>query len=85
MKQKCVFLDRDGTINIDKNYLYKKDDFEYLPGALQGLKNLCDNNFLLFIITNQSGIARGFYSKEDTYYSKYIFLKESIRKLLDSV
>ena len=50
MKQKCVFLDRDGTINIDKNYLYKKDDFEYLPGALQGLKNLCDNNFLLFII-----------------------------------
>ena len=65
MKNKAIFLDRDGTINIDKNYLYKKEEFEYLPGALQGLKNLTDANFLLFIITNQSGIARGFYSEAD--------------------
>lgn len=63
--RKAVFLDRDGTINIDKNYLYKIDDFEYLPGVKEGLKKLCDVGFLLIIITNQSGIGRGYYTEED--------------------
>lgn len=62
---KAVFLDRDGTINIDKDYLYRKEDFEYIPGAVEGLKKLYDAGYLLIIITNQSGIARGFYTEED--------------------
>ncbi len=62
---KAVFLDRDGTINVDKDYLYKQEDFEYLPGAIESLKRLDEAGFLLIVITNQSGIARGYYSEKD--------------------
>lgn len=62
---KAIFLDRDGTINVEKNYLYKIEDFEFLPGVIQGLKLLQDAGFLLIVITNQSGIARGLYREED--------------------
>lgn len=62
---KAVFLDRDGTINVDKDYLYKIDDFEYLPGAVEGLKLLQELGYLLIVVTNQSGIARGFYTEKD--------------------
>lgn len=63
--RKIAFLDRDGTINIDKEYLYKIEDFEFIPGVIEGLKTLQDNDYLLVIITNQSGIARGYYSEDD--------------------
>lgn len=62
---KAVFLDRDGTINVDKNYIYKPEDFEFLDGAVEGLRMLQNMGFLLVIITNQSGIARGYYTEED--------------------
>lgn len=62
---RAVFLDRDGTINIDKDYLYKIEDFTYLSGAKDGLKILQDAQFLLIVVTNQSGIARGYYTEED--------------------
>ena len=62
---KAVFLDRDGTINREKNYLYKAEDFEFLPGVIEALKILQDAGFLLIIITNQSGIARGYYGEAD--------------------
>ena len=62
---KAIFLDRDGTINVEKYYLHKIEDFEFLPGAIEALKMLQDAGFLLIIITNQSGIARGYYSEED--------------------
>ena len=62
---KAIFLDRDGTINVEKHYLYKIEDFEFLPGAIDALKKLQGAGFLLVILTNQSGIARGYYSEED--------------------
>ena len=62
---KAIFLDRDGTINIDNNYIYKPEDFIFIDGAVEGLKKLQDRGFLLVIITNQSGIARGYYSEND--------------------
>lgn len=62
---KAVFLDRDGTINREKHYLYKVSDFEYLRGAVEGLKKLSDMGYLLVVITNQSGIARGYYTEQD--------------------
>lgn len=65
MKQKAIFLDRDGTINVEKNYLYKIEEFEYLDGVKEGLRLLQNEGYMLVIITNQSGIARGFYSEED--------------------
>lgn len=65
MGNKAVFLDRDGTINADKNYLYRAEDFEFLPGAVEAMRMLQSHGFLLIIITNQSGIARGYYTEND--------------------
>lgn len=76
---KAAFLDRDGTINIDKDYLYKAEDFEYLPGAVEGLRFLQERGFLLVVITNQSGIARGYYTEED-YLALDHWMKEDLAK-----
>lgn len=62
---KAIFLDRDGTINVEKNYLHKIEDFEFLPGAIDGLKLLYGAGYFLIIITNQSGIGRGYYTEEE--------------------
>lgn len=65
MKQKAIFLDRDGVINIEKEYLYKIEDFEFIDGVIESLKYLQTLGYKLFVITNQSGIGRGYYTKED--------------------
>jgi histidinol-phosphate phosphatase family protein len=59
MKKKAVFLDRDGTIIVDKHYLNDPSGVEFLPHAIEGLRDLKKNNFLLVVVTNQSGVARG--------------------------
>ena len=61
---KAVFFDRDGTINVDKQYLYRIEDFEFLPDVPQVLGELRKRGYLLILITNQSGIARGYYTIE---------------------
>jgi D-glycero-D-manno-heptose 1,7-bisphosphate phosphatase len=63
--RRAVFLDRDGTINVEKDYLYRIADFEFIPGVPQALKLLQDAGFLLVVVTNQSGVARGYYSLDD--------------------
>ena len=65
MKNKFVLLDRDGVINIEKSYLYKIEDFEYEKNVIKGLKELRDLGYKFAIITNQAGIARGYYTEED--------------------
>lgn len=64
-KIKALFLDRDGVINIDYGYVYKKENFIFSEGIFKLLKLFSDNNYLLFIVTNQSGIGRGYYTEED--------------------
>ncbi len=59
---KAVFLDRDGTINVEKDYLIHVDDFEFIPGVPGALKKLQQAGFLLVVVTNQSGIARGYFN-----------------------
>jgi len=63
--QKAAFLDRDGVINKDIGYLHKISDFEWVEGAKESIKFLKDSGFLVIVITNQSGVGRGFYSQED--------------------
>lgn len=63
--QKAIFLDRDGTLNVDTGYVFRRADWQWLPGAKEGLKILADAGFLLLVVSNQSGIARGFYTKDD--------------------
>ncbi|GFO54682.1 D,D-heptose 1,7-bisphosphate phosphatase [Geomonas sp. Red276] len=62
-KRKAVFLDRDGTINVDVDYLSRVEQFEFIPGAPQALKSLQDAGFMLVVVTNQSGIGRGLYDE----------------------
>ena len=61
---KALFLDRDGIINIDHSYVYKIEDFEFVEGIFDLVKRFADNGYLIFIITNQSGIGRGYYTEE---------------------
>jgi len=63
-KIKALILDRDGTLIEDKNYAYKIEDLELLPGVIDGLKIL-QEEFIFFIVTNQSGIGRGYYTEDD--------------------
>ena len=62
---RAIFLDRDGTINREKHYLYRQEDFEWLPGAKEAIRIFGQLGYKVFIITNQSGIARGYYTEED--------------------
>ena len=64
MAHKAIFLDRDGTINIDHGYVHKIDDFQFIEGVGKALKQLQDKGYLLVLVTNQSGIARGYFSEE---------------------
>ena len=78
MKKKCVFLDRDGVINVDNvNYTYKVEEFKIIDGVIPALKMLKEAGYLLIIITNQSGIAKGIYQHEDVYKCHDYFDQES--------
>jgi D-glycero-D-manno-heptose 1,7-bisphosphate phosphatase len=59
---RAIFLDRDGTLIAEKNYLCRAEDVEIFPGASGALKKLCDAGFKLFIVTNQSGVGRGYFT-----------------------
>lgn len=63
MKRRAIFLDRDGTLNVDVGYPHRVDDLTLVPNAAAGLRNLQEQGFLLLIATNQSGIARGLFDE----------------------
>ena len=66
---KAIILDRDGTINIDKGYVCKIEDFEFIKGTFEALR-LLQKEYKLFIFTSQSGIGRGYYSENDFLKTK---------------
>ncbi|MFX0076282.1 MAG: D-glycero-alpha-D-manno-heptose-1,7-bisphosphate 7-phosphatase [Candidatus Hermodarchaeota archaeon] len=71
-RKKAIILDRDGVLIEDKDYAYKIEDLEVLPGVIEGLKSL-QGNFLYFIVTNQAGIGKGYYTLEDFHkYNNYL-------------
>lgn len=61
----AVFLDRDGTINVEKEYLYKAEEFEFTPRAVEAIRILNQAGYLVVVVTNQSGVARGYYTEDD--------------------
>ena len=62
---KVIFLDRDGTINVDHGYVHAIKDWQFVPGAIEGLQQLQAAGYTLTIITNQSGIAQDMYTMQD--------------------
>jgi D-glycero-D-manno-heptose 1,7-bisphosphate phosphatase len=64
-KNKAVFLDRDGVINVDTGYIYKIKDFYFQEGIFTLLKKLQNLGYLLIVVTNQSGIGRKYYNESD--------------------
>lgn len=61
---KAIFLDRDGTLNIDYGYVHEIDNFKFIDGAIDALRELKKMGYMLVLVTNQSGIARGYFSEE---------------------
>jgi D-glycero-D-manno-heptose 1,7-bisphosphate phosphatase len=61
-KNRAVFLDRDGTINVEKGYVHKIEDFEFIPDTPRAIKLLKNAGFIVIVVTNQSGVARGYYT-----------------------
>ncbi|MGD9639814.1 MAG: D-glycero-alpha-D-manno-heptose-1,7-bisphosphate 7-phosphatase, partial [Synergistaceae bacterium] len=64
---KFIILDRDGTIIQDKNYLHDPDQVFLLPGVVKGLKKLSHKGFKFIVLTNQSGIGRGYFKESDMF------------------
>ncbi len=62
---KAVFFDRDGTLNVDIAYLHRPEDFIWIEGAKEAIKYVNDRGYLAILVTNQSGVARGYYPEED--------------------
>jgi D,D-heptose 1,7-bisphosphate phosphatase len=76
---KALFLDRDGTINVDRDYLYKIEEFELVPGIIELVKAAMLKSYLVIVATNQSGIARGMYKVEDMH-RLHEYMKEEFAK-----
>jgi len=64
MSRRAVFLDRDGTLNVEKEYLHRAEDWEWVPGAIEAIRLLNQAGFVVIVTTNQSGVARGYYNEQ---------------------
>ncbi|MCK1594672.1 HAD-IIIA family hydrolase [Bradyrhizobium sp. 164] len=67
LRRPAVFFDRDGVLNIDKAYVHRIEDFEWVNGAREAIKLCNDRGYYAFVVTNQSGIARGYYGVDDVH------------------
>lgn len=77
--KKAIFLDRDGVINVEKNYLYKPEDFEFIDGIFEALRAFAKLGYIFVVVTNQSGIGRGYYSLEE-FHSLTLWMVEQFAK-----
>lgn len=63
--EKVIFLDRDGTINKEVNYLHRTADLILLPGVIKAVERLNNAGYMVIVVTNQAGVARGYYTEEE--------------------
>lgn len=85
--RKAAFIDRDGVINVDRAYVHRIEDFQLIPGAVEAMGRLQQAGYLLVLITNQSGIARGLFTEAD-YHRLDGYIRERLAQSgvsLDSV
>jgi len=78
-KKPAVFLDRDGVINHDFGYVHKQKDFKFKKGVIEGLKHLSKKNYLIFLVTNQAGIAKGIFKEEDFFKLQFYLSKKLLK------
>jgi D-glycero-D-manno-heptose 1,7-bisphosphate phosphatase len=76
----AVFLDRDGTLIEEKEYLHRPEQVVIFPGTARALRALTDAGFLLFIVSNQSGVGRGYFTMQDVDRVNQHLLKELARE-----
>lgn len=67
LRRPAVFFDRDGVLNVDKAYVHRIQDFEWVPGAREAIKLCNDLGYYAFVVTNQAGVARGYYGIDDVH------------------
>jgi len=77
--QKAVFLDRDGVLDIDVGYIYRPDQVRWVPGAKEAVALLKRLGYQVYVVTNQSGIARGYYTQKDME-ALHAYLNEELAK-----
>ncbi|MBI3870893.1 MAG: HAD family hydrolase [Verrucomicrobia bacterium] len=65
MKSRAVFLDRDGTLIEERNYLHRPEDVSFFPGAIEAMRRLSAAGYRLLMVTNQSGVGRGYFTMDD--------------------
>lgn len=65
MNKKALFLDRDGVVNLEKGYVHRAEDFHFTDGVFETCKAFREAGYLVVVVTNQSGIGRGYYTEED--------------------
>lgn len=65
MPPRALFLDRDGVINVDRHYVHRIEDFEFVSGIFELCAHACALGYRLLVVTNQAGIARGYYTEAD--------------------
>ena len=65
--RKAIFIDRDGTLIVDKDYLHKPEEVEFFQGAVAALKRAIEAGYEIVMVTNQSGVGRGYFTLEDVH------------------
>ncbi len=79
LRRRALFLDRDGVINVDHNYVASRDRFEWVPGARETIRAATDAGWHVFVVTNQSGIARGLYT-QTAMHDLHAWMTDEIRR-----
>lgn len=77
--QRAVFLDRDGVLNEEVNYLHRIEDFRWIPGAPEAVRKLNEAGLLVLVVTNQAGVAHGYYGEEEVE-ALHVYMREELAK-----
>jgi D-glycero-D-manno-heptose 1,7-bisphosphate phosphatase len=75
LRRPAVFFDRDGVLNVEKNYVHKRADFEWIDGAVDAIRLVNERGWFAFVVTNQAGVAHGYY-EESAIAELHAFMEE---------